>query len=288
MSGEISLVAEGLTEIADGELVNLGKNLAVTSNDEIGDLVVAFNKIQALQKENRRVIDEKNEELTAINQELIAANEQLNDYADTSAELAIAKERNRFAHEIHDTLGHTLTMLLKMLEVSAITCKSDVIKTEVDLQKAVEIAREGLKGVRRSVSGLSIVNLDQKSLGTALEELVAAFKENSSIDVHFSAEGIDMKFNSLYTNTIYRICQEAMTNALRHGKATRMVIIIRVKDDFIKLSIIDDGIGCKEIIKGFGLSGMEQRVKEIKGSLDFSSSDEGGFNIYVEIPINPI
>jgi signal transduction histidine kinase len=219
-----------------------------------------------------------------MNEELIAANGQLQDYASTIEELAVTKERNRFARDIHDTLGHTLTVLVKMLEVSVITSKTDVDKTEGDIQKAVNIAREGLKDVRRSISGLSSIKLEKKNLVIALEELIAEFSQNSGIDIHFSAEGIDMNLSSGHTDNIYRICQEAMTNAIRHGKAARIVIILRGNENVIKLNIFDDGVGCTQITKGFGLSGMEQRVKELNGSLEFASSEERGFNINVEIP----
>ena len=284
LAGEISLVADGLTEIARGKNVDLDHKLAVTSNDEVGDLVIAFNKIQELQKENKRVIDEKNEELTAMNEELIAANEQLQDYSVTVEELAITKERNRFARDMHDTLGHTLTMLVKMLEVSSVTCTEDVKKTQEDLKKAVEIARDGVKEVRNSVSGLAPVKLEQQGIEIALESLISVFRQTSGVDIHFSVEGVDKDLGPVYADVIYRTCQEAMTNAVRHGKAKRIVIILRQAADRIKLNILDDGVGCEEIKKGFGLSGMEQRVKELDGSLQFGASEEGGFHITVEIP----
>jgi signal transduction histidine kinase len=88
-----------------------------------------------------------------------------------------------------------------------------------------------------------------------------------------------------YKNTIYRICQEALTNSLRHGKATNVSIILRLSDDMISLYIIDDGVGCKNIKKSIGLSNMENRVMELGGKISFGSDGEKGFNINVDFPL---
>jgi signal transduction histidine kinase len=90
----------------------------------------------------------------------------------------------------------------------------------------------------------------------------------------------------VYSKVIFRVCQEALTNSLRHGKAKNVNIILRSSGNKLSLFIFDDGCGCSQIKKGFGLSGMEQRVKDLGGTLVFGSDGESGFNIRMEIPLS--
>lgn len=90
--------------------------------------------------------------------------------------------------------------------------------------------------------------------------------------------------NQLYAGVIYRICQEALTNSIRHGKARNISIVLRFSISMIKILIIDDGVGCSELHEGFGLSGMKQRIKELNGKIEYGSGGENGFSIFAEIP----
>jgi signal transduction histidine kinase len=89
-------------------------------------------------------------------------------------------------------------------------------------------------------------------------------------------------------DALYRLCQEAITNSTRHGKAKNTNIILKFSEDKIRLFIFDDGCGCQNIKKGFGLSGMEQRIHNIHGSIVYGSDGESGFNIRVELPLKPL
>ncbi|HEX3046257.1 MAG TPA: protein kinase [Bacillota bacterium] len=225
-----------------------------------------------------------NRELQRKNAELSSANERLKEHAATVAELATIKERNRLAMDVHDTIGHTMTLLLKLLEVSKIVCRKDPAKTEAELGNAINITREGLKEVRCSVSGLMAERLETNNLPAALERLIAGFA-SSGVAIDLMIEGDVHLPDITYSDVIYRTCQEALTNALRHGKAKTVAVILKFKEDLIRLYIIDDGCGCKEVKKGVGLSGMEKRIKGLNGNFQFSSDGESGFIIQVEIPV---
>ncbi|MCX7745649.1 MAG: histidine kinase [Clostridia bacterium] len=225
-----------------------------------------------------------NGELTFVNEQLMTANEQLKDYAKTAEELAITKERNRFARDVHDTLGHTMTLLISLLEVSSITCKTDSVKTEEKLQEATQVARDGLKELRRSISGLAPEKLEANNLITAIQKMVQEFR-SSGVHIEFSVEGIHSYHNAAYSDVLYRVCQEALTNSLRHGRAKNITIILKFTKEYVKLFIFDDGTGCKSINKGFGLKGMEERIKNLDGTITYGSDGESGFNIHMEIPI---
>jgi signal transduction histidine kinase len=249
----------------------------LNKRNEVLGRVVSFNDISGY----KNLLHELNRK----NGELSSANEQLKQYASTVEELTVIKERNRVARDVHDTLGHAMTMLIALLEVSAITCRKDPEKTEEKLTEAIRVAREGLKEVRRSISGLAPEKLAFNELIPALKKMFLDF-QISGTEIDFSVDGIQMPLTSQCSDTIYRVCQEALTNSVRHGNATSVSIILRYTLEYIKLYILDNGCGTKNIKKGFGLSGMEQRVSEAAGSIVYGSDGESGFNIRVEIPVS--
>lgn len=228
-----------------------------------------------------------NEDINIKNQELMDANEKLKEHAEIVEELAMSKERNRLARDVHDTIGHTLTLLITLLQVSILSLsKDDKQETKDTLETAIKAAREGLNEVRRSISGFKPGKLDENNLFLELERLADNFK-SAGISVELSVSKLVETLNKDYSETVFRICQEAITNSLRHGKATEVTIIVKFRDGYINLFIIDNGIGCKTTNHkvGFGLEGMKQRVKKLNGSIEFGSNDEGGFNIHAELPI---
>lgn len=225
------------------------------------------------------------DELNEKNIELNAMNDELAKYASTVEELAIAKERNRFAHDVHDTLGHTMTLLISILEVANITYRSDVDTTGDKLKEALKISKEGLKELRRSINGLRPEMLNSNSIITSLKNMFSDFRL-SGVEIDFTSEGIEPNDISRYSDILYRVCQEALTNSVKHGKSKNVNIILRFDTDMIKLFILDDGIGCGKITKGFGLTGMEERLKTVNGKIMYGSDGESGFNLRVEIPLN--
>lgn len=238
--------------------------------------IIIFNDIT----EYKNLLDEVNEK----NVELSAMNDQLSEYAETVEELAIIKERNRFARDVHDTLGHTMTLLISLLEVSSIMCKQDPVKTEEKLSEALKAARDGLKELRRSIKGLEPEKLDNENIISSIKKMIDDFKPSGMV-IDFTYEGFNSFALPAYSKVIFRVCQEALTNSLRHGRAKHVNIILKLADSKIKMFIFDDGCGSAGIKKGFGLSGMEQRVKDLGGDIVFGSDGESGFNIRLEIPI---
>lgn len=222
----------------------------------------------------------------SLNQELKIANIKLTEYASTIEEIAVLKERNRLARDVHDTLGQTLSILITLLQVSLLSCKRDIKETEEQLNKAILITSNGLNELRQSISGLTSAKQVENNLFDILEKLVTHF-ECSGLRVDLSVNRIELNIDKSYTEVIYRICQEALTNSIKHGKATESSIILKFSENIIKLFIFDNGIGCKKLCveKGFGLQGMQQRVKALNGDIKFGSDGKKGFNIHVEIPL---
>ena len=250
-----------------------------SKSGEILVKMISFNDITEY-KNLMNEISKKNLELTIMY-------DQVKEYAATAEELAITKERNRFARDMHDTLGHTLTLLIALLEVSNITVASDSEKTRDKINKALVVARDGMREARRSISGLAPEKIDENSLVNSLDKLIVDF-QSSDICINFTVDGIEKSINRMTLEVLYRACQEAMTNSIRHGLARHIDVILKFYQDNLKLFIIDDGRGCKFIKKGFGISGMEQRIKSLGGMVVYGSDGETGFNVHIEVPIKNV
>lgn len=224
-----------------------------------------------------------NERLNDANEELKRANIQLEEYAKESERAAQARERNRLAREIHDTLGHALTGIITGIE--ACTALMDVAPeaTKEQLKAIAEVARQGVTDVRRSVKALRPDALEKLDLEKALTQMIHEMRQATSAEILYHCEAGLNCFSEDEENIIYRIVQECITNSIRHGKAKRIQITIEREYNILKISIQDNGIGCGDIQKGFGLHHMEERLELLGGALSYSG--EGGFTVEAQIPI---
>jgi len=199
---------------------------------------------------------------------------QLRDANDEIERLTLQTERERIARDLHDLLGHTLTV---------IAVKSDVanrlffLQPEVAQREIAEVettAREALREVRSAVSGY-------RSAGLAAE-VNKARKTLDSAGVQLSA---NLKSDALSTEESGLLCfvlREAVTNILRHANATKCRIEL-VHDHSIELTIEDDGSG-KHGHDGNGIAGMRERLRHANGRLTIDPSPLGGMRILAELP----
>lgn len=224
-------------------------------------------------------LEEKNTQLELMNK-------QLKDYAQTAEELAVTKERNRFARDIHDSTGHTMSVLISMLGVCTVLCK-DNPAAKVKLEEALAITKEGLGELRRSVYGLYSKNLNTYNMINALKKMIEEF-EHTGVKVDLTIDGDYIEYGINYYDIIYKTCQEALTNSLKHGKATRVSIFVEFSKAMIKMFIFDNGKGCLKVSKGLGLLSMEERVGKANGCITYGSDEEQGFHIHIDIPCLPV
>ncbi len=228
-------------------------------------------------------LEENNEILSYLNNQLIEKNEQLKQYAATAEELAIVKERQRFSRDVHDTLGHTMTVLITQLKVAEILCCSNLDAARAKISETILMAKEGLNELRKSIMGIAPGRLADNNIEASLLRLINDFK-SAGMKIDVTVNGLFDDLPEDKVQAIYRLCQEALTNSVRHGKATHVDIVMNSADDKLKVLIKDNGIGCKYIKKGFGLNGMEQRINSFGGNIHYGSDGENGFNIFVELP----
>ena len=226
---------------------------------------------------------ELNKRLEIANTDLQRTNEELEKSLMDNARLAEIRERNRIAREIHDTLGHTLTGLAAGIDACIALAGDDkpALRNQLDLLS--KVSRNGIKDIRMSVSSLRPDAPERLNLKNAIEELVENTKRVAGVNIKLDCDIINLKFDEDEEMAIYRIVQESLTNAIRHGKAKNIDVSIKKNYGIINLLICDDGIGCEDIKAGFGLRHIRERVNMLKGQVNFSS--EEGFKVEAMIPI---
>lgn len=237
-------------------------------------------RIQTNEKE--RVL-ELNDELNQVNSKLQEANLQLERYARESEKMAETRERNRLAREIHDTLGHTLTGIIAGLDACVAIMDIAPEATKMQLQAITDVARQGMTDVRRSVKALRPDALEKLSLEEALKKSIKEMRQATQAEIRYSCTAELRHFSEDEEDVIYRIVQESITNSIRHGHADQIKIEIRRVYNKLQICIADNGIGCEEVKKGFGLHHMEERIQMLQGSLEYESKN--GFTVRVELPI---
>ena len=291
--------------IADYELISINFNM-YSINDYISfydsatqqSLMAGYNTIISVNmilfiiycisviQNQRGTIDEVNtlyEKLSKANEDLQAANEQLKEFSKITEKMGETRERNRLAREIHDTLGHTLTGILAGLDACLTTIDIAPQETKKQLEMIAEVTRQGIKDVRRSVNKLRPDALERLNLESAIRKMILDIESMSNTHVTFESKVANLKFDADEEDTIYRVIQESLTNAIRHGKATRIWVYIESDNGEIVLTIKDNGVGCKDMKKGFGTRHIVERIQMLKGSVEFDGSD--GFTVIARIPI---
>ena len=200
------------------------------------------------------------------------------------AELTFLKERSRFIMNAFDQAKNTLALLIMQLEACSGFCRNDPGKTGAVLREAIRIARDGLQEIKRAGFGLAAERGDEHGLREALARLMADFQA-AGMRIDFSCETVDHSLNPAHGFVLYQVCREALNNSLRHGKASQATVVLRIDGGSLRLTIIDNGGGCKDFVKGLGLSDLERWVWELGGEIAFVPDGESGFVVRVRLPV---
>lgn len=222
--------------------------------------------------------------------ELETAQAQLRAHADQVEELAVARERNRLAREIHDTLGHYLTILAVQLETALKLEEHADPRLHHELVEARRVAAECLAEVRQSVSALRPTDLTRTTLSQALARLVREFEAVlPEAELVFDAEeNIDALAPEIRV-ALYRCTQEALTNVRKHARATKVLVRLRVDAGQVELTVLDNGQHAHDATAetpwGFGLQGIRERIELLGGSVLVGSEPTAGWRVEVRLPV---
>lgn len=220
--------------------------------------------------------------------------EQGEELAISNQRLAIEQERNRIAQEVHDTAGHTLTMINSLMKLSRIEYgklsrelpQSEQTDEEAGnslpsyLEQAQEMAGTGIRELRCSINNLRQA-ADGSLITHGVRQLARSVRE---IEVDVEIQGEDQAEYSHLSPVVYECVREAVTNCLKYAGATHMDIILKFADSFLHLYIFDNGRGCNVIKEGNGIRGIRERVRRAGGEVRFISETGEGFQISIRFP----
>jgi two-component system CheB/CheR fusion protein len=197
-------------------------------------------------------------------------------------ELAILAERNRMARELHDTLAQGFTAIKLQMDAAELALPLRTQEARERIVRCREIALQSVIEARRSIQALQSP-LIEDGLVPALEKL--AVQTTNGIKVQCVVQGPLYSLPAAAESELYRIAQEALTNALRHGQATHIFLEISYSPTQIRLCIRDDGQGFDQNVRhdGFGIIGMRERVARLGGKLRITSPSGKGTEIRVTL-----
>ena len=199
-------------------------------------------------------------------------------------------ERTRIAREIHDSLGQALTALKLQLSAVEETAARDASLVS-RLHQATVMVDDLVKSVRRIASDLRPPILDQLGLPAALEWLAQDFSKRTGICCTATINAANDAISQELGTALFRIVQEALTNALRHASATRVEIVLGTTSGCVTLEINDDGGGITEAGTmgpgSLGILGMRERAAALGGVLEVAPRQEGGTRVAAWFPPTP-
>jgi signal transduction histidine kinase len=225
-----------------------------------------------------------------LRRSLQTANQQLAHYVSTLDALAAARERNRLARELHDTLAHTLSGLVIQLESINILWVQDPQKAQQELQASTTQARAGLNETRRAIKSLRAAPLEEMGLLTALRQAAQEASQRGGFQVAVRLPETLPPFPPEVENHLYRVAVEAFENIVRHAHARQVTVALRVSAQALGLEITDDGQGFDpKAVDGaahFGLLGLRERAALQGATFDVESQPGKGTKITYQLEVS--
>ncbi|WP_410769531.1 response regulator [Fontibacillus sp. BL9] len=242
----------------------------------VADALVLYGVGYALQKGAAAI--------NRISNKLLIVKEQyaiLEQYSSQIERMTLLEERFRLARELHDTIGHSYTSMILGME----TLHSHISSREGEEKLAglLSLARSGLDDIRRQVHRMDPLE-ESLPLDQALMHMLEEFKASTGVQVFFRTMGTPYPVMKQAKLVLYRCLQESMTNASRHGQASRIEVTLQYDASYLMLQIQDNGEGSSQIQFGFGLTAMSDRLSALQGNLYVHSHKEQGTLVTCTIP----
>jgi ligand-binding sensor domain-containing protein/signal transduction histidine kinase len=206
---------------------------------------------------------------------------------------AVLAERSRIARELHDTLEQKLAGITWQLDTALVKLHETPHLIVGYLETARYMLRSAMMEARHSVWELRSSALENGDLLTALTVIAKEITAGTNVSAHVEIEGEKQKLPAIIEHHLLRIGQEAITNAIKHSKATDLYIRLIFENRYVILIIKDNGVGFDLDLRAnafsighFGLIGMEERAEKIGGDIKVSSQSMMGTEISVRVPVN--
>jgi signal transduction histidine kinase len=205
------------------------------------------------------------------------------------AAIAVAEERNRIARELHDVIGHSVSVMTVQASAVRRLMREDQARERAALESVESTGREALTEMRRMIGVLrgndGAPDLAPPPTLAQLDRLVETVRA-AGLDVVVQHDGVPVPLPPGLDLTAYRLVQEALTNTLKHASATRAAICLRYGDGRLTVRVRDDGCGpAPDAEPGTGLTGMRERVAVYDGHLVAGPARGGGYELCAELPL---
>ncbi len=232
-----------------------------------------------------RRANEARDESQRLLAELQQTHRALQEYAAKAEALAAAEERNRLAREMHDTLGHRLTVSAVQLEAAERLIPSQPQRAAEMVATVRGQVRAALSELRRTVAALRQPLEDNLPLERALPRLVSDFQQAAGMPVSLEMPETLPPLTPQQRLTLFRAAQEGLTNVHKHAAAARVWVRLETAEERIALRVSDDGRGPGAAPGGFGLRGLEERAARLGGALRFGERPGGGSQLEISPPL---
>lgn len=236
--------------------------------------------IGAQEQNNKRLkAQDLYDELSEKDEKLKEANMELEAYVNTVEEIVVLRERNRISREIHDNVGHTLSTIRIQLGAMESLSRESCPQVSNMAKNLDEFAKDSLADVRAAVRAMKPREFEEYEEIIIISEMIKNFKKLTNIDIKMRISENIWKLNSDQTMTIYRILQEFLSNSLRHGKATEVRLFFNFLDDYLRIHMKDNGVGCSTVHSGIGLKSIKERVTIFGGTMEYYTEEGAGFEL---------
>ncbi|MDD2375227.1 MAG: histidine kinase N-terminal 7TM domain-containing protein [Eubacteriales bacterium] len=227
----------------------------------------------------RQVLSAKNTKLKRNLNKLQQMNQQIE-------ELALIQAKRELAQGMHDMLGHNLTVAIGQCEL--LSREENLISRKEMLDQLRTMVETLPKAISEKTLESAYLNNLTDSNNNHLDKLKAKLTEfeNDLLNIEIEIQGRTEKLDEKLCDAIIGLVRETSTNAIKHGKANKLNVFLRSSHKQLDIITIDDGCGCRQITKNMGLSGIENRIRQLDGHVTFRSSEEGGFYTYATIPLS--
>lgn len=282
----------GSISVIFGTAVSVGIQIpqGLTFGGVMGPVVSALVTVAIFYAFTR--LHEINTERTALIRELMETREQL---AETERAAGVAGERQRIAHEIHDTLAQGLSSIQMLLHAANrdLDGEINVDKARERIGLARQTAADNLQEARAMIAALQPAALSQTSLVGALDRMAQGFAAAADLNIEVEADGEVTQLPMKLEAVLLRIAQGAVGNVAKHAQATRARITVSYSDDAVRVDIVDNGVGfdVKAVesrpagLGHIGLAAMKRRAEEVSGEVVIESSPGNGTAVSVSVPL---
>ncbi len=218
------------------------------------------------------------QESLRLYEELRVAHERLRDYADQVEVLTIVQERQRMAREMHDTVGHRLTVAAVQLQAARQIVDRDPQKTASMIDTVHQQITAALTELRQTVAALRAPLEEDLSLPQSLQHLIHNFAQATDIDCKIELPPDLPPLSARLRTAFHRAAQECLTNVQKHAAAKHVWLQLRLQDTMLCLTVTDDGRGLSPHLdgRGFGLKGLHERAVQVGGTFQLQNLPQGG------------